>query len=146
MTPADSSEKKYEARRAYVTAWNSTMIKIWKERMLKLDVFRTGALYRSAIAVKMDASDKFTNVRLEQSFNHYGIYVNYGTGRNTWRGNPGDIGRDNPRVAKKWFSTKYYSSVMNLQEFMADNLGQQGALVIAEALNLDKLRASLINV
>ena len=28
------------------------------------------------------------------------------------------------RVAKKWFSKKYYSSVLNLRDFLADNIGQ----------------------
>ena len=55
---------------------------------------------------------------LSQTFNTYGLFVDYGTGRNTPRGNPGDLGRANSRKRKRWFSRKYYASVMNIQEFM----------------------------
>lgn len=134
------------AREKYVMAFNSTMIRIWKEKIVKLGVIHTGALYRSVIAIEMSNRDgKFLDVRLAQSFNTYGIYVNYGTGRNTPVGNGGDIGRDNPRRARRWFDKKYFASVMNLREFYADNIGQEGAYVIANQLNLDVLRQSVRN-
>lgn len=74
-------------------------------------------------------------VFLAQRFNLYGVFVDAGTGSNTPRGNPGDIGRDNPRRRRRWFSRKHYASVMNLREFFAANLGREGALVISNALS-----------
>ena len=47
----------------------------------------------------------------------------------------GDIGREKRRVAKKWFSRKYYSSVLNLRDFLADNMGQSFVGVVAQALD-----------
>lgn len=135
--------KRRAQRRAYVSAFNKTMIEMWKEQIVKLGVVRTGSLYSSIMPAKLLMDEQALNVELGQSFNLYGIYVNYGTGRNTWRGNPGDIGRDNPRIKKRWFDRKYFSSVMNIQEFYAQNTGQQGAMVIAEALNIDTVRRNI---
>lgn len=44
------------------------------------------------------------------------------TGRETPRGNPGDIGRAKKRKKRSWFARKYYGSVMIIRDFMADNL------------------------
>lgn len=130
----NGNENSLEARRKYVTAYNSTMIRIWKEKIALLKVIDTGALYNSVVELGMNADAKITSVTLKQSFNLYGIFVDSGTGRNTSLGNPGDIGRDNPRVKKRWFSTKHFASVMNLREFFADNLGQEAAEVVSNAL------------
>lgn len=119
------------------------MIKIWREQIALLGVIDTGALYRSTVGIRTRADGKFISVTLEQSFNLYGIYVDYGTGSNTPRGNSGDIGRANPRKRRRWFSKKYYASVMNLQEFYADNLGRDLCLAISNALNPDLLRRSV---
>lgn len=118
-------------REKYVRAFNSTMIKIWREQIILLGVVDTGALYRSVVATGMKADGKYTSISLSQKFNLYGLYVDYGTGSNTPRGNPGDIGKANPRKRKRWFSRKYYASVMNIREFFADNLARQACGVIA---------------
>ena len=83
----------------------------------------------------MTADGKFIDITLEQAFNTYGLFVDYGTGRNTPRGNPGDIGRANGRHRKRWFSRKYFASVMNIQEFYADSLGQEFCRAISNALS-----------
>jgi len=80
------------------------------------------------------ADGKFTEVSLSQQFRTYGLFQDYGTGSNTPRGNGGDIGRDNPRRRRRWFSRKYYASVMNLKEFFADNLGEEYCKVVSAAL------------
>lgn len=138
-----TAKSKSEERKKYIRAFNSTMISIWKEKIAKLGAVRTGSLYSSVIPITMKADADFLDVTLAQQFNTYGIFVNYGTGREVPRGNGGDIGRAKLRRAKPWFSKKYFASVMNLQEFMADNLGQQSAHVVADALNVDSLRKSI---
>jgi len=132
-------------REKYVRAFNATMIKIWREQISLLGVIDTGALYRSTIAVGMNADGKYTSVTLSQSFNTYGLFVDYGTGSNTPRGNSGDLGAGytNRRKRKRWFSRKYFASVMNIQEFFADNLGRDCCLAIANALNPDTMRNSI---
>ncbi len=128
-----------EERRRYVSAFNATMIKIWREQITLLGVVDTGALYRSTMAIGMQADGKFTSVTLSQSFNTYGLYVDYGTGSNTPRGNSGDLGEGftNRRKRRRWFSRKYFASVMNIREFFADNLGKDMAEAVSNALTRD---------
>jgi hypothetical protein len=140
MQPSSSNSNPEEERRKYVTAFNNTMIKIWREQIALLGVVDTGALYRSTIAVGMRADGRFTSVTLSQSFNTYGLFQDYGTGSNTPRGNPGDIGRANLRKRRRWFSRKYYASVMNIREFYADNLGRNMADTVSNALTANLAR------
>ena len=135
----------FAERKRYVTAFNSTMVKIWREHISLLGVIDTGALYRSTLAVGMTADGKFTQITLAQSFRTYGIFVDYGTGSNTPRGNSGDLGAGfkNRRKRRRWFSRKYFASVMNIQEFYADNLGRQFCNAISNASNPDLMRRSV---
>ena len=132
-------------RAKYVRAFNDTMVRIWREQINLLGVIDTGALYRSTMGVRMTADGKFTQITLEQSFNAYGIFVDYGTGSNTPRGNSGDLGDGyvNRRKRRRWFSRKYYASVMNIQEFYADSLGQEFCRAISNALNPDIMRRNV---
>ncbi len=45
-----TDNQQLEARRKYVTAFNATMIKIWREQIALLGVIDTGALYRSTFS------------------------------------------------------------------------------------------------
>ena len=129
-----TTDKATLERQKYVQAFNATMIKIWREQIALLGVIDTGTLYRSTLAVRMNADGKYTSITLEQSFNLYGLFVDYATGSNTPRGNPGDLGRDNARRRKRWFSRKYYASVMNIRDFYADNFGRDLADTVSNAL------------
>ena len=136
-----TDKQQFESHRKYVRAFNATMVKIWREQIALLGVTDTGALYRSTVGISMTADGKFIDITLEQAFNAYGLFVDYGTGRNTPRGNPGDIGKANDR--KRWFSRKYFASVMNIQEFYADSLGQEFCRAISNALNPDIMRRAV---
>ncbi len=39
------------------------------------------------------------------------------------------------RVAKKWFSRKYYASVMNIRDFMAESVGEEFVGIVAQSLD-----------
>lgn len=133
-----------EQRRKFVLAFNDTMIRIWRERIIMLAIIDTGQLYRSVRSLKTAADPQYTDITLEQQFITYGLFQNYGTGRETPRGNPGDIGRAKIRKARRWFDKKYYASVMNLRDFLADSLALQYIAITADALDDKKLRASVI--
>ena len=135
-------EQALQERQKVVNAFNKTMIQIWQEQITLLDVIDTGALLRSPISFPVTADGKFIEVTLSQAFLEYGLWQDYGTGKEVYRGNPGDIGRDKNRKQKRWFSRKYYSSVMNLRDFMADSIGKEFIGVVTNALN-DRLRQSI---
>lgn len=93
-----------EERQKYVSAFNDTMIKIWKEQITLLGVIDSGALLRSPMSVGLSADGKFFQVKLSQAFLEYGLWQDYGTGAETPRENSGDIGRVKKRQRRRWFS------------------------------------------
>ena len=124
-----------DARQKYILAFNTTMLEIWKERITLLEVIDTGLLLRSPLALPVKADGRFFEVTLSQAFLEYGLWQDYGTGGEVPRGNSGDLGRAKKRQRRRWFSRKYYASVMNFKEFMADSLGQEFLGVISSAFH-----------
>lgn len=128
-----------DERRKFVTAFNTTMVKIWKERITLLGVIDTKTLLNSVVGVRCNADGQFLEIDLSQSFRTYGLWQDRGVGKEVYRGNPGDIGRDKKRKAKPWFYPGYYSSVMNLKEFLADSVGEEFLGVVSSVFDTDKL-------
>jgi len=124
-----------EQRQRYVEAWNNTMISIWQEQITMLDVIDTGQLLQSPISLPVHADGRFFEISLTQQFLEYGLWQDYGTGREISRGNKGDIGRVKVRERRQWFSKKYYSSVLNFRDFMADSVGQEFCGIFTEMFN-----------
>ena len=133
-----TEQQTIDERGKYVRAFNDTMIKIWKEQITLLHVIDTQRLLRSPIAIGMNADGKFSEVHLSQAFLEYGLWQDYGTGKEVPRGNSGDLGRPKVRKERHWFSRKYYMSVMNIKEFMGDSLGRQFQGIISDALDQKK--------
>lgn len=137
------------------------MIEIWKERLQALGVFDTGALMMSLKADAVVADPDYMEITFNQEFKGYGLFVDAGTGRETYIGNPGDIrsrgdayrrehGLNEPRkkgpkwgggytsgrmrTRREWFHRKYFMSYRNILEFLAANLGRQAASQVARAV------------
>lgn len=140
MNGNDQEQAALRVREKFVTAFNETMLKIWKEQMTLLDVIDTGALLASPKALPLRADGRFLELGLSQSFLEYGLWQNFGTGKEIPRGNNGDIGRERKRKKKPWFSRKYYASVMNLRDFLADNMAKEFVGVVAQSLDDKYLR------
>lgn len=129
-----------EEREKYIKAWNETMLRIWQERITLLEVIDTGRLLASPVAMPVRADGRFVEVTLSQEFLEYGLWQDYGVGRETPRGNSGDIGRAKVRQRRPWFSKRYYASVMNLRDFFGDNLGREFQGIMADTFErLNKL-------
>lgn len=108
--------------------------------MTLLDVIDTGALLASPKSLPLRADGRFMELGLSQSFLEYGLWQNFGTGKEIPRVNNGDIGRERKRKKKPWFSRKYYASVMNLRDFLADNMAKEFVGVVAQSLDDKYLR------
>ena len=129
-----------EEREKYIKAWNETMLHIWQERITLLEVIDTGRLLASPVALPVRADGRFVEVTLSQEFLEYGLWQDYGVGRETPRGNSGDIGHAKVRQRRPWFSKRYYASVLNLRDFFGDNLGREFQGILADSFErLNKL-------
>ena len=129
-----------EEREKYIKAWNETMLHIWQERITLLEVIDTGRLLASPVALPVRADGRCVEVTLSQEFLEYGLWQDYGVGRETPRGNSGDIGHAKVRQRRPWFSKRYYASVLNLRDFFGDNLGREFQGILADSFErLNKL-------
>lgn len=100
-----TEQEAIKAREKWVMGFNDTMLRIWQEKITLLGVIDTGRLLASPKALPVRADGRFFEVGLSQTFLEYGLCQDYGTGRETPRGNPCDIGRLKKRQRRKWFST-----------------------------------------
>lgn len=135
-----TSEQQLQERKKFITAFNNTMVNIWKERITLLGVIDTRTLLDSVVGITCNADGQFLNISLSQAFRTYGLWQDAGVGKEVYRGNPGDIGRDKKRVARPWFSKKYYASVMNLNEFLADNVGKEFIGIVSDIFDTKSLK------
>jgi len=128
-----TQDQALQEREKYVMAFNRTMVDIWKERITLLDVRDTDRLLNSPIGLEVRHDGRFCEVQLSQAFLEYGLWQDFGVGKETPRGNSGDLGRAKVRQRRPWFSKKYYASVLNIREFFADNLGKEFVGIMSDA-------------
>lgn len=138
------------SREKYVLAWNETMIKIWQEQITLLDVIDTGHLLGSTVALPVHADGRFVAISLSQEFAEYGLWQNYGTGRETprkgsreesrYRNADGTLINDKEREARPWFSKKYFASVMAIKDFLAESIGEEFIGIVSDIFNDRSLR------
>ena len=140
MSGVNKEQQAQAEREKYVLAFNDTMLKIWQEQITLLGVIDTHSLLRSPTALPVRTDGRFFEVGLSQAFLEYGLWQDYGTGRETPRGNSGDLGREKVRGRRRWFSRKYYASVMNIKEFFADNLGKEYQGILSDIFNDKEMR------
>lgn len=140
MNGRSTQQQAQDEREKYVMAFNDTMLKIWQEQITLLGVIDTHYLLRSPTALPVRTDGRFFEVGLSQAFLEYGLWQDYGTGRETPRGNSGDLGREKVRGRRRWFSRKYYASVMNIKEFFADNLGKEYQGILSDIFDDREMR------
>ena len=140
MNGRSTQQQAQDEREKYVMAFNDTMLKIWQEQITLLGVIDTHSLLRSPTALPVRTDGRFFEVGLSQAFLEYGLWQDYGTGRETPRGNNGDLGREKVRGRRRWVSRKYYASVMNIKEFFADNLGKEYQGILSDIFDDKGLR------
>lgn len=136
-----SNDQSLQIRNAYVNGWNETMINIWRDRIMSLDVVDTGALYNSVSTLPVAHDDRFVDLIFHHQFTEYGLYQDFGVGREKPKGNSGEVGPTTQsgkprkfRERRRWFSTKYYASVMNLKDFLAESIGHEFVGILSDAL------------
>lgn len=127
---AAARQERYE----YVNAFNRTMVEIWKEQIVKLGVIDSGNLYGSVRLTHSAHDEKITEIDVSWELAEYGVYQDRGTGRETPKGNPGDIGRAKVRERRPWLGRKFYASFCNIRDFFAENLGKEFCAAIPRIL------------
>lgn len=145
----------------YVDEWTRMMLVIWREKIERLRIVRSGAFHESFSSAVQRARSGSTNISMK--FAQYGIYQALGVGNGYVRGNGGDLQildkeyrekhglnvprragpmegygayqtSGKPRKARDWFSKKLFLSTMAMVEDLARILGEESVLVVCNAL------------
>lgn len=116
---------------------------MWEERIRALKIWDTGILYHSFINHVMTNSGGDVS-KIDFLFKQYGIYVDMGVGRETFRGNEGDISTGvyyNERTRsmrlkrepKPWYSKVFFREVVKLREYMMQEYAYEDVTLIGQA-------------
>ena len=139
-----------EDRRKYIDAWQEMMITIWREKIVRLQVYDTAYLHNDITGNVASSTQGLANI--QHKFLEYGIYQDCGTGRGYKHGNGGNLefldwsnrkervreqksGKVTegwPRTPREWFSRAYFASVMVLKEQMAYMYGEEFCGLLVE--------------
>ena len=144
---------------AYIDEWTKMQLTIWKEKIERMGIVRTGALHQSFRDSIQRAAEGTT---ISMKFAQYGIYQALGVGNGYAHDNGGDLpflakdyrrehGLDKPRKvgpawggyttsgkprkARDWFSKKLYMSTMAMVEDLARITGEEAARVVCDQLS-----------
>lgn len=143
---------------AYIVEWAKMLTTMWREKIEMLGVVYTGQLHQS---ISDSIQQLNGGATITMKFKRYGIYQSLGVGNGYTRGNGGDlkildnayreehglnkkrkvgpkpggyITSGKPRKRRDWISKKLWLSVMNLREDLARIVGEEAAMVVADAL------------
>lgn len=111
---------------ATIAAWADIVLKIWRDKIIQLKVYRTGELYKSLKHEIQRNSDGNID-KIDFVFLVYGVYVDAGVGRGS-RGSRDwldatefdEWDRKTDRVRKQWLSRTFYGQIMRLREILAE--------------------------
>lgn len=145
----------------YLDEWTKTQIEIWREKIERMGIVRSGALHQSFRDTVQHINAGGGIATITMRFARYGIYQSLGVGRGYARDNGGDLpfldkqyrhehGLDKPRrvgpawggyltsgqprKARDWYSKKLYMSTMAMVEDLARILGESTAQVVCDSL------------
>lgn len=143
----------------YINEWTRTQLLIWREKLERQKIIRSGALHESFKQSILRAGDSTT---ITMTFLQYGVYQELGVGYGYTHGNGGDLpfldkayreehglnkprkvgpawgGKKTsgkPRQRREWYAKKLYMSTMAMVEDLARIYGDNAAQVICDALS-----------
>lgn len=140
-----NSDTPRPSKQQTLQAWADVTIQMWQEKILMLDVWDEGFLYKSFVNHVLGQSSGDIH-RIDYIFKLYGIYSDMGVGKEVSKGNSGDLEKyayfnygsmsmQLRRKAKPWYSSIFYREMKKLSEFLAVNYGVAATTAMVENLS-----------
>jgi hypothetical protein len=105
-----------ETKKQFLDAWSETLLKMWRGKMLALNVYDSGELYNSLSRTLGGTGGDVS--RIDLLYKTYGIYAAIGVGRNR-------AASKQQRKKKDWYYDVFYRELMKLKEYMAYRYGAE---------------------
>jgi hypothetical protein len=113
-------------------SWADIVIKRWEEKVVRLKVYKTGALLKSFeahVSTQANGNPAF----IEFAFNYYGKFVDMGVGNGITK----DMAGNGPRRVKQWYSKTFFSQVKRLGEIISEKYAYKAQLSIITNITTD---------
>lgn len=123
-----------QQKKDWFEGWSKMMVQIWRDRLHKHRVWRSGSLYASVSEQHLSMEGANANVvKIVHNFLQYGIYVDMGTGKEFGgeRNEKGQLIKETARKPKPWLSKAYYRSTMVAKDFAAEAYGDQFVAIMS---------------
>jgi hypothetical protein len=117
-----------------IEAWAEIVIKTWLEKIIRLNINYSHALYNS-FAHHVITNANGDPERIEFAFLYYGKFVDMGVSNGT---SVGELG-NSKRSAKPWYSKTFYHQLQILRELLAEKYAMKASQVIM--INLESFDA-----
>jgi hypothetical protein len=117
----------------FYQGWADIVLKLWKRKILDMDVWYSGQLYESLVSHVVTQSNGDV-AKIEFFFLYYGRFSDMGVGREVFRGNEGDLGFSPKRKRKMWYSNVFWGAVKDLSRIVAEKYGKDASKRIVYAL------------
>ena len=114
-----------------ISAWADITLKIWRDKIVMLNVYNTGELMAS-LKNELDRAAGNSVEKVEFAFRLYGVFVDMGVGKEIHKGNSGDLGFTPLRKRKEWYSKVFYREVMKLRDLLADRYSKAAAQQVVQ--------------
>ncbi len=107
-----------------VSAWADIVINKWREKIVEMKVYDSGALYESLKYTMLVEAGEDPR-KIEFTYNFYGIFQDRGTGTLKQR---------------EWNSKVYYSQIMRLKEILIEKYGQAVVKGVQDSMGAESVR------
>lgn len=116
----DKQEEKDFA--TFAREWHDMMVRIWTDRIVTMNIHRTGTLQRSVHQQAFSVAPDGFAMQAAYRFVEYGIYVDAGTGKGYKRAKRG-LGATRKR--RPWFSVSWDISKKVLNRRLSNDIGNE---------------------
>jgi hypothetical protein len=130
-------------------AWAFFTIKIWKEKLQKFHIRRSGRL-ETSFSKHLSGTPEGENIVVKFQFLYYGKFVDMGVGRGTSTGGVRENKTSralqgkmlgNRRFPKKWYGRTFFAEVATLKEILAREYAHKGAVRVVENIGDNSIRS-----
>ena len=123
-----------------IEAWAEIVIKTWLEKIIRLNINYSHALYNS-FAHHIITNANGDPERIEFAFLYYGKFVDMGVGNGVSKSEATELmaAGMNGRHAKPWYSKTFYHQLQILRELLAEKYAMKASQVIM--INLESFDA-----
>lgn len=110
-------------------AWADITIKNWMDKIIRLNIISTRALFNS-FEQHVYCNSSGDPAKVEFAFNYYGKFIDMGVGNGASKGEG-----KTKRKAKLWYNKQFGKEISRLREILGEKYAEKAAFAVVDTLN-----------